>query len=137
MNKKFLILGVLVCILGLVFVSCGGGGGKSDYYGTWVSGSLTPTIELSANKIIEFNQAGEVSIITENLTWLQIDNPNSKTSANYPKGFEISGTITYLNPKGSFFRTSVGDGNRITFYLHNNKASFIISTSGDYVYRKK
>ena len=126
MKSKFLGLVVLVCLLTLVFVSCGDGG-KSAYYGTWAIETIR--YEISANKITMMSNSGEDYSTLENLTWLPIDNDNNRLAVNYPKGFQISGTYT-----ASSIPSNVGNTQRRTFYLHNNKR--LIFYSGN-EYRKQ
>ena len=112
MKKKFLVLAVLVCLFALVFVSCGGGSGKSAYYGKWGN-----KYEISANKLIE-SDSYEI-VIVENLSWQPITMADRRLAANYPKGFEISGTVTEVKLVEKIFAT-VGSTRRYKVFVHNN-----------------
>ena len=127
MKSKFLVLVVLVCLLTLVFVSCGGG--QSAYYGTWVTDDGKTRLEISANKIIWRGDASGNAYTFENLNWLPIDMTDSRHAVNYPKGFEVSGTYT-----DSSIASSIGRTERKRFYLHNNKGSLL---DGSSEYRKQ
>lgn len=129
--KKFMKTKTMLCIVGIIamvaiigtMTACGGGGGKSAYYGTWKN--KEGTITISANSIAIKT---DVDFLMEDLTWLPIDNTNT-VEVNYPTGFEIRGTVKKeargLSP---YFKWNEG---KLFLFVHKNGGTIGFSNEND------
>jgi hypothetical protein len=119
----------------------GGGGGrkpvpKSDFYGTWTSGSITTVINETSIVVTTSGTPVNYTIAS----WNEISNTNSVTKTKYPYGYKIvttSGTsfIYFLNEDKGSFAASASDNlevNSMTVYSKNTGTTEPPNTDDNY-----
>jgi hypothetical protein len=129
---------VMTVIFAAVLISCnkdkdkdddGGDLRQADFYGIWKNKN-NATRDISENTMIITTSQWSAIIRLKSIT--QVTNSDELTKSDYPNGFKFTGEITSIT--GSGVATSfgnVGDAHSPTYFMHNNKKSFMTEGSDD------
>jgi len=105
-------------------------GPKAAYFGTWrvaLENDFWEQITIGANRIVWLNRNGLNCTLSE-LTWTETDNPGGNFTADYPKGWRVTGTMTVTNSYNCPKADGSGNGDTgdivfNTFYISADQQS--------------
>ena len=131
MKNKFKLFGIiaLVTVIGLSMASNSSATlSQPDFYGTWYSprnvppggarGNFDITVVISADKLVYSDTDGD-GFTFEDLVWRELSNPVRQYQNEFPRGFEIVGTIT--ENKGYFNNENIGEKERVYFFINADR----------------
>ena len=132
--SRFFGFTVLITVIGFLLIlgACSTGSDdsvkQSDFYFSWKCEEEDTIFVITSNKLkIEVISNGSTFEVSP-ITWKAVTNTNPSTKGNFPKGYEITGTVSDKKELGgTTFGHSVGDSydNDMSFFIHTNKKSII------------